>query len=536
MSFFDDAGGGVLKDGGRPLRKRRTWFVLIVFVLLASAGYVGAHRFASDRVPLGTSVEGVSVGGLTRAEALDRLRTRLGARLATPVEVTHNDRTYRLDAATSGFSIDYDATLREVGAARNRWSPRDVWNFYTHGGDHDAVIRVDKLRFEQSMLSLTKEIGHAAVEGTIDFAHGRARPVYGRTGLAIDETAAIKLVRSLIFADHPGELPMAVRRPYVSATAVRAAMKSFGRPAMSGPITVVIGGHRFAISPARFGRALKMVPSNGKLVPLVDGDYLHRVLAPAMPTIGDKAEDATVRLRRGRPHVVRAVLGAAYDDDALADAFVRAVTKKGAHRVAQVHAAITKPAVSTAQARAWGVEKLVEETVVKAPYAQLEPLDQLVVGPASVSMSDTLDAPSVGAVSGVFGAAMRAGLDVPSFTAPERPRGGLPLGLQASDVEIGGGSAHWLLTVRKLGTKQSVLTIWGPDRAPVDLDVSGRTHDTTAPVRNSTAADCVPRAGKSGFTVTVRRTGDATPSLFTSVYAPVAAVRCVPPTPSPSDR
>jgi hypothetical protein len=400
-----------------------------------------------------------------------------------------------------------------------------VWAFYTNGGDHDAVLRVDKVRFERSLVTLAKRIGRTAVEGTVAFEHGHARPVFGRTGLAIDEDAAIRLVRSLVFADHPGELPMAVRRPYVSASAVRAAMRSFGKQAMSGPVIIDIGGHRFRIGPARFGRAITMVPSGGKLVPLVDGAYLHQVLAPAMPTIGDKPKDATVRLRRGAPHVVPAVFGAAYDDGALADAFVKALAKSGDRRVAAVHAAITAPDVSTAQAHAWGIKERETQLVVRTPASTLAPVDQLVVGPRAVHVSEVLGSADTTAVSAVFLAAVRAGVDVPSFTAPARPVAGLPLGRQATAAQIG-GSGHYLFTVRKLGSLQSVITVWGPEQARVHLTTSGRTHATTAPVQTSDDAACTPRAGKPGFTVTVRRTGHGTPSAFTSTYAPAAEVRC----------
>jgi len=521
-SFYDE----VLKPGERPISKRRTWLILIVLVMVAAATFVGAHRYADDRVPLGTSVEGVPVGGLTRAEAMDRLRERLGARLSTPVEVTHNDHTYRLDAARSGFTIDYAATLREVGAAKERWTPEDVWDFYTHGGDHDAVLRVDRVRFQQSLVTLAKQIGRTAVEGTVAFDHGRARPVYGHSGLAIDEDAAIQLVRSLVFADHPGELPMAVRRPYVSATAVRTALRTFGQKAMSGPVVVDIGGRRFTIPPARFGRAITMVPNGGRLVPLVDGEYLHKVLAPAMPTVGDKPENATVRLRRGSPHVVPAVFGAAYDDDALADAFVHALTKKGSARVARVHAAITAPDVRTAQARSWGIGTQVAQVVVRVRASQLTPVDHLVVGSTPVDVAQLLDPSGAGPVSAVFLAAMRAGVDVASFTAPARPVAGLPLGRQATGLRIGGGKRHYLFSVRKLGSLQSVITVWGARHARVHLAVSGRTHATTAPVRTSSDADCTPSPGRPGFTVTVRRTGPGTPAVFVSRYAPVAEVRC----------
>lgn len=525
MSFFDS---GALRDGAPQVRRRRTWLVLLLFVLLAVAGYLGLHRYAADRVPVGVSVEGVAIGGQPTGSALARLQARLGAELNSPVDVTYNGQTYHLDAATSGFTIDYAATLRSVGATGSRWAPDRIWRFYTEGGDRSAVIRVDRTRFARALAALTRQIGRPAVEGTVAFRDGTAVPVYGRSGLAIDQSATTKLVRNLLFGTHPGELPMTVRRPYVSAHAVRAAMHAFGEPAMSGPVHLDIGGRVFSVSPDIFGKALRMVPHDGSLEPLVDPAQLHQVLDAGLRTIGDKPVDATVALHGDRPAVVPAVYGAAYEDTALARAFVAALTESGAARAVHIHAAITAPAVTTADARDWHVTAKVASIVVDAPASSLEPLDGRVLAPGrTLTVADVLDQPSLASVSGVFAAALHAGLDISALTPPPRLHSDLPVGEQAEAVTLGApAGTHWLFSVRRLGDRKAVLTVWGAPQPKVRV-VAGRHTAVTPPgTTTSAAADCLPRAGVAGFTVTVHRTGNGRPRSVVSTYAPVDAVVC----------
>jgi vancomycin resistance protein YoaR len=527
VSFFDS---GALREGARPVRRRRTWMVLLVFVALAIAGYVAAHRYAEGRVPVGVSVEGVSIGGLPRDEALARLESRLGADLATPVELTYNDQTYRLDAATSGVRIDYAATLSSVGATGSRWAPNRVWRFYTDGGDRPAVIRVDKTRFAQALAALTRRIGRPAVEGTVAFRDGRAVAVHGRSGLAIDQPSTTKLVRSLLFSDHPGELPMTVREPYVSAATVRRAMHAFGTPAMSGPVRLDIGGRTYVVAPALFGKALKMVPHDGDLEPVLDPELLRTTLSSGLRTIGDKAEGATVRLSNGKPVVVPAVYGAAYDADALAHRFLTALTASGSARSVTLHAAITTPSVSTAAARAWGVHTRITSVVVQAPAADLSGLDQHVLAPGHpLKITDALDSPDVAAMSGVFEAALRSGLDISDVTTPTSVRGDLPVGQQASAVTLEApAGSHVLITVSRLGSRKATLTIWGRRQARVRLTTGPRTDITAPTTTHGSGRNCSTSVGVAGFSVTVHRTGPGEPQSVTSTYAPVDGVTCGP--------
>ena len=506
------------------------------FILVAIGVYAALHVYSGNRVPFGVSVEGVPIGGLDRNDAIAKLAQHLGPDLARSIDFTSSDRTYPFEVATAGVSIDFRGTVAATGVSASRWSPSSLWGFLTHGGDRDALVHVNRSTFDAALLKLTGQIGRPAIEGTIAFRDGHARPVYGRPGLAIDADATARMVPQLIFSHDAVELPMTVRRPYVSPKQVRKALHDFGEPAMSGPVRVVIGGHAFEVSPKVFGRAIQMVPSNGGLVPLVDADNLVKVLTSALTTIGPKPVDATLRLRNGHPVVVPAVTGAAYDATALRDAFVSALTKKGAARVARVHAALTRPDVSTATVRRWKVDHEVASVTATANGSLAARLDGFVITPRSgLHLATALGRTNAPIGSALFQLALKSSMDIDSFSPTKAYRSSLPVGLAATDVELSAPKHRaWLITVERVGTQQARFTAWSARGLHAKVTVGPRTAPVTPATGVSASAECTPRTGQPGFSVTVTRTGPGTPSSFTSTYLPINTVECVPPTPTPA--
>jgi len=536
VSFFDDDNGVLREGGGRTTSHRRVRWLFGAFVLVALAGYAVLHLYSSNRVPLGVSVEGVSIGGLSEDAAITRLAQRLGPDLNRPIDFTSSDHTYPFDASSAGVRIDFRGTVEATGVSSSHWSPVSMWNFLTHGGDRDAIVTLDRPSFDAALMKLAGQIGRPAIEGTIAFRDGVARPVYGRAGLAIDADATARMVPQLIFSHDAVELPMAVRRPYVSPAQVRKALHDFGQPAMSGPVRMVIGGRSFSVSPKVFGAALQMVPSNGGLVPLVDGAHLASVLAPALGTIGPKPVDASLRLRDGRPWVVPAITGAAYDTDALRTAFVAALTKHGSARVAQVHAALTSPSISTAMARRWHVDRKLASVTAKVDGALADRLDGAVLTPKhGLRLSEVLGRSDARIGSLLFRLALVTSMDVDSFSPPIAYRPDLPAGLAATDVELSAPAGRaWLISVQRVGTQLARFTVWSAKGLKAIVTVGPQTAPTAPTTAVSSDPECTPRTGQAGFTITATRTGSGTPNSFTSTYLPINTVQCVPPTASPA--
>jgi vancomycin resistance protein YoaR len=411
-----------------------------------------------------------------------------------------------------------------------------LWDYFTGGRSVDPALRVDGQRFTAALDDLTTRVGRPAVEGTVVFRDGHAVPVYGRTGLVGDPVRARALVAGLLVDPHPAELPVSTRPPYVSDDAVRTALRDFARPAMSGNVTLVIGGHRVVAPPRLFGRALSMVPDEGRLVPVVTGDGLVAALRPAMRTLGDRPQGASVRIVDGRPVVVPAVYGAAYDRAALARQFVTLVTRPAGRRTLVVHAALTAPARTTARVRAAGIDHRIGTYTVSGGTALAGGLDGTLVMPGgSASLVDLVGAPSRPLGTALFNAALRAGVPITSHTPAPTHDATLPAGREMTDVELTAGRYGLLLTATVApGSADRVsVSIWSTRQWRAQVRTGAPAHVAPARMQEETGPACTGRAAVDGFDVTVTRVrrpvsgGAAVTDVFRTHYLPVDGVRCV---------
>ncbi len=98
------------KDSGREGLGGRAVVVAVALVaLLLGGGYAAAGALASERVPRGTTVAGVKVGGKTPAQARRALEKGLADRVDAPIEVVVEGRSVEVDPAEAGLSHDLDA-------------------------------------------------------------------------------------------------------------------------------------------------------------------------------------------------------------------------------------------------------------------------------------------------------------------------------------------------------------------------------------------------------------------------------------------
>ena len=76
-SFFDSADESDPRPGSRGRDRRFLRWLAIGVVLVLALLYVGGYAFASDRLPQGTTVAGVEVGGQRPPSAEQELRNSL---------------------------------------------------------------------------------------------------------------------------------------------------------------------------------------------------------------------------------------------------------------------------------------------------------------------------------------------------------------------------------------------------------------------------------------------------------------------------
>ena len=342
----------------------------VLGLLLVVGGlWAGVYLYAGDRAPRNAKVEGVSIAGLTPGAAAKKLRAELEPRTGEPISVSYGDgRRVDVDPHRAGLSIDYAGSIREAGGGSGFGFAR-MWQVVSGGGDHHAEVAVDQQAMQAALDDLSSGIGKRPVEGDVVFQDGRAVPVHGSAGLVVARGRTQDLLERRFLHGGSQKLPTEVRQPEVSDQEVRQALEEFGRPAMSGPVTLVLGGRTIVAPPRLFGKALSMETDDGALRPSVDGEVMLEALRPVMRTIGREPEDARFEVRNGTPRIVPAKVGIEIDPAEIEKEFADVAVQQGADRRLVLHGRVTPPSFSTADARALGITQRVSTVTTHFPYA-----------------------------------------------------------------------------------------------------------------------------------------------------------------------
>ena len=116
----DEADPAAVAPPSKDRRVLRPLFrVLLGFAVLFVVAYGVLFALASDRVPRGTTVEGVAIGGLKPKAAEDRLRDALEPRSRSLIVVTGDGTRRSVDPSEAGLTVDYRASVAAAGGGRS---------------------------------------------------------------------------------------------------------------------------------------------------------------------------------------------------------------------------------------------------------------------------------------------------------------------------------------------------------------------------------------------------------------------------------
>jgi lipoprotein-anchoring transpeptidase ErfK/SrfK len=163
-------------------------FVGLVVVLLG-AGAAGVYAYDRSREGLiaeGVTVSGVSVGGLERAAARDKLEAALLRPLKAPVTVRYKQRRFRLTPAQAKVRVDLDGSVDRAVARSRRGNVlyRTVRDL--RGQSVDAEVDVD-IRYSRKAIRrlvdrVSGKIDKPAKDATVSFTSGSIERTASRTG------------------------------------------------------------------------------------------------------------------------------------------------------------------------------------------------------------------------------------------------------------------------------------------------------------------------------------------------------------------
>ncbi|MDT0202131.1 VanW family protein [Nocardioides sp. AE5] len=539
--------GGTKEPSREGNGGRIVLLTILALVLLVGGAYVAAYVGAGAKVPRGTTVAGVEIGGLEKAAAVDRLEDALAERDA--IEVTIGDKQTTLSAAEAGISIDAPASVEAAGGGKS-WSPGRLWDYYTGGGDIDPVVTVDEDAFAATIEELNTSHGTAPKDGAVVFTDGKAGSTAGASGTGIEADPARDALVAAYVDGTTADLDVVELEPDIDQADVQRALNEFANPAVSGPVVLTFEDHEVRLTPEEFTPALTLVPVDGALQPELDKEKLDDLVRSRFSGDMGQPVDATVALVDGKPTVVPSEPGVDYEPAEIAKAFMDVVTKTSG-RTAAVPSHVTDPEFTTEDAKALNIVEEVSSFTTYYPHAAYrntnlsragELIDGTVLKPgetfslngivgertaANGFAKGTIISNGVyrqdygGGVSQmattVFNAMFFAGLEDVEHKPHSFYIDRYPVGREATvvwgalDMSFKNDTDHGVLidvVVKKStpGSRGSVtVTMYSTKTWDITTSTSDRYRYTSPGTRELTVADCTPNGGQSGFDIDVFR-------------------------------
>ncbi|MEV8550652.1 VanW family protein [Streptomyces glaucescens] len=338
--------------------------------------YLAGLLVAGGEIEDGTTVRGVDIGGLSRAEAVRKLEDGLPATGPREITVRAGGRTDTVEPRQAGLAFDAERTVDR--AAISGLDPVSaIGGLFRSGGAVEPVVRMDEDRARSAVAELAKTRDHTPREGAVAFADGQVRQVAPRTGFTLDQDASVDALRAAFERAEQNPvtvLPGRETPPKTGADEVRRAVREFARPAVSAPVTLTAGGQRFTVGPDVLGAYLSLRPdADGRLRPHLDEKGLRAAPAVAEPLAALPATAKNARLGLSGDKAVVTADGTPAQEvtaKALGKAVMPLLTASGAARTGEIATRTVQPELTRENAARLGVtEKLSSFTVDFEPAA-----------------------------------------------------------------------------------------------------------------------------------------------------------------------
>jgi vancomycin resistance protein YoaR len=325
----------------RPRRAVLVAAAAVLAVLLSTVGLGAAYAYTSE-IPRGTTVLGVDIGGLSRADAEVALTAGLGRRaeaLSAPVTVRIGEAATEISPEAVGLAVDVAATVAEAAHSRN------PLRALLGGQRVDPVVVVDPERLDRALRETAEQVGEAMTMPEITFDGTEPVASYPEPGLGLDpDRSAAAVTAGWPPAPPPADgwveppvitVPLVELTPVTTAAEVDRLLAELARPAVAAPVTVETpDGGTLRLEPEVIAGSLRLTAdSRGEVVPSVDPAALRDSLADQLADVESEPVNAHFILDGGRPTVVDGVPGRAVDSERLADDLLEVLAEPAPRRV-----------------------------------------------------------------------------------------------------------------------------------------------------------------------------------------------------------
>lgn len=328
-----------------------------VGVVVAAGAYLGAQWHFADRIPAGTTVAGIDIGGLSAADAVTHLNTELGGIMTAPVPVTAGEAATTLDPVGAGLSFDALATID--GLTDFTLAPGRLLSQFGGGSEIDPVTVVDETKFSAAIEVLAADLAVTATSGTVGFVDGAAVQTAAVDGSALEqEESAAVITAGWLSAVRPLALPTSAVEAEITQAETDAAFAQ-AQQVTASSVSVAVADQVADIPVANLAAAATFTATEGVLVLGFDGAKLVQDVVDRTTNLLASSADASFTFVDNVPVIQPGAAGTTLDPAALAAAVQQAALS--GVRTAAVQLVPSDPAQSTEALEALGVVSKVTE-------------------------------------------------------------------------------------------------------------------------------------------------------------------------------
>jgi vancomycin resistance protein YoaR len=347
--------GPFLSTAVRPRRRfGRALAVLatLAVVLALLAGAFGVVAFLErGAIPHGTTIGGVEVGGMSEAEARRTLQEAAAERARRPIELSAETGSMATSGTELGARPLIDSALAALDAGA---TDRVLARVGLRDGDRLPLrYRLGPVRVAELANHIDARFGDPPRDARVVVSDDEIRVTEARPGNAVDRGALRRALRTL---------PAAVRLSVVDASPVvstREAKQAAARVErlVGSTRRVRAGDTEATLTPSRLRTLVGTERQDGELAVLLDPKGLAASLRVRLAAKEVPARDASFAVDGTRARVVPSKPGRRLDVARIS----RSLTSDLDSTVHLARFTATKPAFTTKQASALGIEELVSE-------------------------------------------------------------------------------------------------------------------------------------------------------------------------------
>lgn len=519
----------------------------LVAVLVLGGGYYAAAQYLGGRIPTGTAVDGVDVGGLSPQAAHTKLEGQLDDLVTDDVLITVEDDTFTLVPNESGLALDLDATL--AGITGVSYDPGVMWGRITNdGSDLPLKVTVDENALEQAVAKIAEEAAIEPKEGTVWLSLGDVRSTDSEEGRELDVAATTEAIA----AAWPQELKVTgtvvPTQPELAQSEIERFVEEVAKPALAAPITVEVSDEKSKISPNQLSRLLTVAEGDDHTLSLsLDSEALLETVSGQLEEAAVAPLNASLALEDGKAVVTKARSGKVVDEEKLVKEVEAALGAKGKERTVKVGTTKVNPKVTDADAKNWDVSAMATfRSTFPSDAANADRTENIRVGLGHVngtvvmpgetfSLADTLapitpergyveagvisDGRLVKGIGGglsqvsttVLNTAWDSGVELVEFHPHSYYISRYPVGKEAT-IAVGVLDNRWtndtntpILIQSFIEGDEIVMTFWGDRQYQVDTITGGRANVIAPERKTDDSATCLHQSPQEGFDITVTR-------------------------------